>query len=138
MKIPLTPLRCLHRAIDLYGSKQGSCAATKRFTYAAFGERCEKLASGTELGGSGAGRPGRIPQLQYAPAAGRVFRGATGPRYRDAAECASHARRTGRILQHSEPRILFYENDFAPLIEQLRQAWPAMRLSISIPSTKIF
>jgi fatty-acyl-CoA synthase len=33
----------------------------------------------------------------------------------------------GAILQHSEPRILFHENDFAPLIEQLRKAWPGMR-----------
>jgi fatty-acyl-CoA synthase len=31
------------------------------------------------------------------------------------------------ILQHSEPKFLFHENDFTPLMEQLRKAWPAMR-----------
>jgi len=44
MKIPLTPLRCLHRGVDLYGSKEGVICGAKRFTYAQFGERCERLA----------------------------------------------------------------------------------------------
>jgi hypothetical protein len=39
MKIPLTPLRCLHRAIDLYGSKEGVVCGAQRFTYAEFGHR---------------------------------------------------------------------------------------------------
>ena len=51
MKIPLTPLRCLHRGMDLYGSKEGVICGEKRFTYAAFGERCEKLASALQLAG---------------------------------------------------------------------------------------
>src|ERR1700747_362644 len=46
MFIPLTPLRCLHRAMDVYGSKVGVVSGAKQFTYREFGERAERLASG--------------------------------------------------------------------------------------------
>jgi fatty-acyl-CoA synthase len=51
MFIPLTPLRCLHRAMDLFGSKTGVVSGDRQFTYAQFGERAERLAGGlTQLG----------------------------------------------------------------------------------------
>src|SRR5689334_16836273 len=46
MFVPLTPLRCLHRAIDVFGSKTGVICGDRQFTYAQFGERAERLASG--------------------------------------------------------------------------------------------
>ena len=46
MHVPLTPIRCLHRAVDLYGKKTGVISGDRRFTYAEFGERCERLAAG--------------------------------------------------------------------------------------------
>ncbi len=46
MHVPLTPVRCLYRAIDLYGRKTGVVCGESRFTYAQFGERCERLAAG--------------------------------------------------------------------------------------------
>ena len=55
MKIPLTPLRCLHRAIDLYGHKEAIICGDKRFTYAQFGERAEKFASALTMTGVRAG-----------------------------------------------------------------------------------
>ena len=45
MIVPLTPIRCMHRAVDLYGNKIGVVCGTRRFTYAEFGERCERLAA---------------------------------------------------------------------------------------------
>src|ERR1051326_8314657 len=45
MFVPLTPMRCLHRAVDLFGKKIGVVSGAKQFTYAQFGERCEKLAT---------------------------------------------------------------------------------------------
>ena len=45
MFTPLTPVRCLYRAVDLYGHKEAIVCAGNRFTYAQFGERCERLAS---------------------------------------------------------------------------------------------
>ncbi len=46
MHVPLTPVRCLYRAVDLYGKKTGIVSGSSRFTYAEFGERCERLAHG--------------------------------------------------------------------------------------------
>ena len=46
MFVPLTPLRYLHRAVDLFGSKTGVVSGERQFTYAQFGERTERLASG--------------------------------------------------------------------------------------------
>ena len=39
MFVPLTPLRCLHRAIDVFGSKTGIVSGDLSFSYAQFGER---------------------------------------------------------------------------------------------------
>ena len=51
MFIPLTPLRCLHRAIDVFGSRVGVLCGERQFTYREFGERAERLAGGlTRLG----------------------------------------------------------------------------------------
>ena len=40
MNVPLTPIRCLYRGVDLYGKKTGVVSGSARFTYAEFGERC--------------------------------------------------------------------------------------------------
>ena len=44
--MPLTPIRALYRAVDLYGKKTGVVCGDRRFTYAEFGERVERLAFG--------------------------------------------------------------------------------------------
>src|SRR5579872_550739 len=46
MKLPLTPVRCLYRGVDLYGEKVGVVSGAQRYTYAQFGERCERLSAG--------------------------------------------------------------------------------------------
>ena len=46
MNVPLTPIRCLYRAVDLYGKKIGVVSGSSSITYAEFGERCERLAAG--------------------------------------------------------------------------------------------
>jgi hypothetical protein len=45
MNVPLTPIRCLYRAVDLYGKKTGVVCGSNSYTYAQFVERCERLAS---------------------------------------------------------------------------------------------
>ncbi len=40
MIVPLTPVRCLYRGVDLYGEKsRHRVGRSSRFTYAQFGER---------------------------------------------------------------------------------------------------
>ena len=45
MFVPLTPIRCLHRAVDLFPNKIGIVSGERQFTYKEFGERCEQLAT---------------------------------------------------------------------------------------------
>jgi fatty-acyl-CoA synthase len=127
MKVTLTPLRCLHRAVDLYGSKEGVVCGPRRFSYAAFGERCEKLSSALLLAGI---RPGdRVGFLSFNTH--RLLEGYFGVPQARAVVMPLNVRLSpgelGAILLHSEPRILFHENDFLPSVAQLREAWPGMR-----------
>jgi fatty-acyl-CoA synthase len=127
MKIPLTPLRCLHRGIDLYGSKEGVVCGANRFTYAAFGERCQRLASALQRSGV---RPGdRVGFLSLNTH--RLLEGYFGVPQAHAIAMPLNIRlapaELGAILQHSEPRILFHENDFSSFLALLRKAWPAMK-----------
>ncbi|MGA2712962.1 MAG: long-chain-fatty-acid--CoA ligase [Bryobacteraceae bacterium] len=127
MKVPLTPIRCLHRAIDLYGRKEGVVCGENRFSYAAFGERCEKLASA--LARAGVRQDDRIGYLGFNTH--RLLEGYFGVPQARAMFMPLNIRLTpaelGQILRHSEARILFHENDFVPLLDPLREAWPWMR-----------
>jgi len=127
MKIPLTPLRCLRRATDLFGAKQAIVCGDKRFTYAEFGERCERLASALEKDGV---RPGdRVGFLSYNTH--RLLEGYYGAPLARAIAMPLNVRLTaaelGAILRHSEARTLLYESEFAPLVAQLLHTWPHMR-----------
>ena len=51
MNVPLSPIRCLYRGVDLYPKKVGVVSGDCRYTYAQFGERCERLASGLHSAG---------------------------------------------------------------------------------------
>jgi fatty-acyl-CoA synthase len=127
MRIPLTPLRCLHRAIDLYGEKEGVVCGANRFTYGAFGERCEKLASALTRAGVRDGD--RVGYLSYNTH--QLLEGYFGVPQARAMVMPLNVRLTagelGEILRHSEARILFHEGEFAPMVETLRKAWPGMR-----------
>src|SRR5580692_1628449 len=127
MKIPLTPLRCLHRGIDLYGSKEGVVCGAKRFTYASFGERCQRLASALER--AGVRRGDRVGFLS--PNTHQLLEGYFGVPQAHAIVMPLNIRlapaELGAILQHAEPRILFHEHDFSSYIEGLKKAWSGMR-----------
>ena len=63
MNVPLTPIRCLYRAVDLYANKVGVVCGACRYTYAQFGERVERLAAGLIAEGV---RPGdRVAYLSF-------------------------------------------------------------------------
>ena len=51
MFVPLTPLRFLHRAADLFGSRTGVVSGEREFTYRQLKSRAERLATAlTQLG----------------------------------------------------------------------------------------
>jgi fatty-acyl-CoA synthase len=132
MIVPLTPLRCLHRAVDLYGKKTGIVCGPSRFTYAQFGERCERLAGAIESCGI---RPGdRVAYLSFNTH--QLLEGYFGVIQARAVVMPLNVRLTTpeliAILNHSEARLVFFENDFAPCVEALRPACRAVERWISL------
>ncbi len=127
MHVPLTPMRCLYRAIDLYGRKEGVVCGQHRFTYAQFGERCERLAAG--LLSEGIQKGDRVAYLSFNTH--QLLEGYFGVPLAGAIVMPLNVRLTpfelGAILNHAAPRILIYEPDFAPLIDHLRPACPAVQ-----------
>src|SRR5579862_7577136 len=124
MHVPLTPIRCLYRAVDLFASKTGVVCGGSRFTYAEFGERCERLAAGLLAADV---RPGdRVAYLSFNNH--QLLEGYFGVLLAGATVMPLNVRLTPaeltEILHHAEPRVLIYEPEFRPAVEQLRQACP--------------
>ena len=124
MIVPLTPLRCMHRAVDLYGKKIGVVCGSRRFTYSEFGARAERLATALEAEGL---RPGeRVAYLSFNNH--QLLEGYYGVIQARGVVMPLNVRLTTpeliAILNHSEARILLFENDFAPLVKELRPACP--------------
>jgi fatty-acyl-CoA synthase len=132
MIVPLTPVRCLYRGVDLYGKKVGVVSGSARFTYAQFGERCERLAAGLIAEGI---RPGdRVAYLSFNNNA--LLEGYYGVVLAKAVVMPLNVRLTPpelvAILNHSEARELIFENDFLPLVEHIRKACPAIERYVTI------
>jgi len=132
MHVPLTPIRCLYRALDLYPRKIGVVSGAARFTYAQFAERTERLGAGLQsLGVQGGDRVAYLSFNNH-----QLLEGYFGVLLAGAAVTPLNVRLTSGeltcILNHAEPRVLFYETDFAPLVAQLRAACPAVAHWIEI------
>jgi fatty-acyl-CoA synthase len=132
MKIPLTPVRCLYRGVDLYPRKVGIVSGDSRFTYAEFGERCERLAFGLQSIGVAPGdrvaflsfNNNQLLEGYYAAPLIRAVVMPLNVRLQPAELTA--------ILHHAEPRVLFYEPDFASHIEILRRVCPQIACWVEI------
>jgi fatty-acyl-CoA synthase len=132
MFVPLTPLRCLHRAVDLFGSKIGVVSGDRQFTYAQFGERCEKLATALPELGMEAGD--RVAYLSFNNH--QLLEGYYGVVQARGIVMPLNVRLSEleltNILNHSGAKMLLFEADFAPMIEKLRRSCPAVERWISL------
>src|SRR6266404_475524 len=132
MFVPLTPLRCLHRAIDLFGAKIGVVSGDREFTYAQFGERCERLATALPKHGIAAGD--RVAYLSLNNH--QLFEGYYGVIQARGIVMPLNVRLSEveltAILNHSGAKMLMFENDFAPLIEKLRKNCPAVERWVTL------
>jgi fatty-acyl-CoA synthase len=132
MFVPLTPLRCLHRAVDLFGSKTGVVSGDCQFTYAQFGERAERLGTGlTRLGI----QPGdRVAYLSFNNH--QLLEGYFGVVQARAMVMPLNVRlaenELGAILQHSGARMVIFETDFGPVVERLRKLLPGVEWWVCI------
>jgi acyl-CoA synthetase (AMP-forming)/AMP-acid ligase II len=132
MQLPLTPIRCLYRSVDLYPQKVGIVSGSCRYTYAQFSERCERLAQGLLSEGV---RPGdRVAYLSFNN--NQLLEGYYGvPLMRGIVMPLNVRLQTpelATILNHAEARMLVFENDFAPCVEALRKACPGIGRFVSI------
>jgi fatty-acyl-CoA synthase len=132
MFAPLTPLRCLHRAVDVFGSKVGVVCGDRQFTYAQFGERCERLATALPKLGTAAGD--RVAYLSFNTH--KLLEGYFGVVQARAIVMPLNVRLSEAeltvILNHSGARMLLFENDFAPLAERLRKSCPCVERWVSL------
>ena len=126
MHIPLTPVRCLYRALDLYGHKEGVICGANRFTYRQFVDRCERLASA--LTTNAVSRGDRVAYLSFNTH--KLLEGYFGVVQAGAIVMPLNVRLTPaeliQILNHSGASTLMFEPDFAPLIEQFRNYCPSI------------
>ena len=132
MNVPLTPLRCLYRAVDLYGQKIGVVSGRSSFTYAQFGERCERLAAGLLSQGIRAGD--RVAYLSFNNH--QLLEGYYGPLLLRAITMPLNVRlqpaELTSILNHAGASMLVFESEFAPLVTELRRSCPSIRRYVSI------
>ncbi|HTU44627.1 MAG TPA: long-chain-fatty-acid--CoA ligase [Bryobacteraceae bacterium] len=132
MNIPLTPVRCLYRAVDLYGNKVGVVSGPRRYTYTQFGERVERAAAGLLAEGI---RPGdRVAYLSFNNE--QLLEGYYSAPLIRAIVMPLNVRLSPpeliQILNHSGARVLVFENDFAPCLGAFRKACPAIERYVAI------
>ncbi len=142
MNVPLTPIRCLYRAVDLYGKKIGVVSGASSFTYGQFGERCERLAAGLLSEGIRAGD--RVAYLSFNNH--QLLEGYYGPPLVRAIAIPLNVRlqpaEVTTILNHAGASMLVFENEFAPMVPELRRACPTVKRYVAIdqpdPEADIF
>jgi acyl-CoA synthetase (AMP-forming)/AMP-acid ligase II len=132
MFVPLTPLRCFYRAVDLFGSKIGIVCGDREFTYAEFGNRVEKLASA--LTREGIAKGDRVAYLSFNTH--KLLEGYYGVVQAGAIVMPLNVRLSPQelvaILNHAEAKMLLFERDFAPLVEKLLPLCPGIRRTVAL------
>src|SRR5580698_4093270 len=124
MFVPLTPIRCLHRAVDVFGNKVGIVSGKRQFTYAEFGDRCERLA--TALAKEGIHHGDRVAYLSFNNH--QLLEGYYGVVQARAIVMPLNVRLSegelATILAHSGARMVIFETDFAEMVGRLRKLVP--------------
>jgi fatty-acyl-CoA synthase len=120
MKIPLTPLRCLERAAEVFPSLTGVICGESSFTYAQFVERCRRLASGLRKFGI---EPGdRVAFLSFNTH--KLLEGYFGVVQAGAIVMPLNVRLSvgelRGIVRHSEAGMILFEEEFRDTVEQLK------------------
>jgi fatty-acyl-CoA synthase len=132
MNTPLTPIRCLYRALDLFSNKVGIISGTEQFTYGEFGRRALSLASALKKAGIAEGD--RVAYLSFNNH--QLLEGYYGVPLARAIVMPLNVRLSIQelvpILNHSGARMLLFENDFLPVVEQLKASCGEVRRWVSL------
>lgn len=136
MFVPLTPLRCLHRALDLFSNKTGIICGDRSFTYAQFGHRARKLATG--LARLGVTHGDRVAYLSFNTH--KLLESYYGVVQARAIVMPMNVRLSPRemvaIVNHAAPKVLCYEPEFETLAQQLRSACPNVQRWVALGDDK--
>ena len=132
MFLPLTPIRFLYRAMDVFARKIGVVCGDREFPYAEFGERCERLAAGLKTLGV---LPGdRVAYLSFNTH--QLLEGYYGVIMAEAVVMPINVRLSlpelVTVLNHSGARTLLFETDFGVTVEALKEQCPRIEHFISL------
>jgi fatty-acyl-CoA synthase len=132
MFLPLTPIRFLYRAMDVFARKIGIVCGDQQFTYAEFGRRCERLAWGLKTLGV---LPGdRVAYLSFNTH--QLLEGYYGVIMAGAIVMPINVRLSlpelVTVLNHSGARTLLFETDFGAIVEALKLQCPRIEHYISL------
>jgi fatty-acyl-CoA synthase len=118
--------------MDLFGHKNGIVSGDREFTYAEFGERCQRLASALSRWGIRSGD--RVAYLSFNNH--QLLEGYYGVVMAGAIVMPLNVRLSPQeliaILNHSGARVLMYESDFAPLLDPIRAHCPEVERLVSL------
>jgi len=132
VNVPLTPLRCLDRAADLFSSKTGVICGETTLSYGDFAERCFRLAGGLVREGIATGD--RVAFLSFNTH--KLLEGYYGVVQAHAVVMPINVRLSPleitTILNHSAAKMVCFEVDFAPLVEAIRPQCPAVVRWVSL------
>jgi fatty-acyl-CoA synthase len=132
MNLTLTPIRFKERAVTEYGNKVGIVDGDRRFTYREYGERCDRLSNA--LTALGVERGERIAWLGYN--SHQLLETYYGVVQMGAVLLPLNIRLTPQeityILNDSESVVLFYNTDFALLVDALKDNVPTIKHFIPI------
>ncbi|MEO8658798.1 MAG: long-chain-fatty-acid--CoA ligase [Bryobacteraceae bacterium] len=132
MFVPLTPIRFLHRAADIFGHKVGIICGEQVFTYRQFADRAERLAAA--LPGHGIQPGDRVAYLSFNTH--KLLEGYYGVPMAHGIVMPLNVRLAPQeligILNHSGAKMLLFENDFAPLVEKLKPACPEIARYVTL------
>ena len=127
MNLPLTPVRCLLRAAQEYGSKVGVVDGEKRLTYSRVLDRAQRLAAALRVLGIEEGdrvaslsfNCHQLLELYYGVPMARAVLLSLNVRL--------SAEEQAYILEHSGSKLVVFDPEFLPLVDTLRQQMPQLR-----------
>jgi fatty-acyl-CoA synthase len=136
MLLPLTPVRLKRYAAQIFGSKDGVVCDQQRFTYRQFNERCDRLSNA--LLRLGIQKGDRLAYLSFN--CHRLLEAYFGVPQIGAILLPMNIRLSPAeliyILNDAEPRVLFFDPEFIPLVEALRPQVKAIEHYIALRDAK--
>ena len=123
MQRPLTPLDFKRRAVQLFGRKIGVVDGDKRFSYADFGQRCDRLANA--LRDLGVARFDRVAVMAFNshPLLEAYFGVLDAGAVLLPLNIRLSAQELATIINHAEPSVMLVDHELAPVLSEL---WPAL------------